>query len=88
MKKFLLVAVTAALPAAGCIQTLPDGSVAATPQTSSLLGQPSGDLPPAPHQIREGNRVVAADPDQTIRAELMRDRCQTFGSDKAVACRD
>lgn len=77
MKRFLLVAVAAALPAAGCIQTLPDGSVAVAPQTSSLLGQPAGDLPPPQHQVRSGNRVIGADPDIHIRAALLRDRCQS-----------
>jgi hypothetical protein len=84
MKRFLIVAAVAALPAAGCIQTLPDGSVAAAPQTSSLFG-PGGsfasDAPPPQHLVRDGGRVISADPDPHIRSALHRDPCSTIGAD-------
>jgi hypothetical protein len=84
MKRLLIVAAVAALPAAGCIQTMPDGSIAAAPQTSSLFG-PGGsfasEAPPPQHQVRDGGRLISADPDPHIRSALHRDPCSTIGAD-------
>jgi hypothetical protein len=84
MNRFVLIVAVAALPAAGCIQSMPDGSIAAAPQTSSLFG-PGGsfasEAPPPQHQVVDGGRVISADPDVHIRSALYRDRCAAIGTD-------
>lgn len=91
MKRLVLIAAVAALPAAGCIQTMPDGSIAAAQQTSSLFG-PGGsfasEAPPPQHQVRDGGRMISADPDAHIRTALHRDQCSAIGADLVTCSSD
>jgi hypothetical protein len=89
MKKFLFAVVVAALPAAGCIQTLPDGSIAAAPGTAALLSPQGGafasDAPPPAHQVRDGSgRMISADPDPHVRSAIARAPCEAIGGDHAA----
>jgi len=93
MKKFLFAVVVAALPAAGCIQTLPDGSIAAAPGTAALLSPQGGafanDAPPPAHQVRDGaGRMISADPDPHIRTAVLRVPCEAIGGDHAACPSD
>ena len=91
MNRFVVLVAVAALPAAGCIQSMPDGSIAAAPQTSSLFG-PGGsfasDAPPPQHLVRDGARTISADPDPHIRTALHRDQCSTIGADFGTCSSD
>jgi hypothetical protein len=70
--------------AGGCIQTLPDGSVVATPTSGSPLAARSpldSESGPAPGHVASVDRygrVSAADPDVNIRSSLRRDPCQAL----------
>jgi hypothetical protein len=80
----LVVALFIAAVAGGCIQTLPDGSVVATPTSGGPLaarGPLDGESGPAPGHVAfmdHYGRVGAADPDVHIRSSLRRDPCQTI----------
>jgi len=87
----IVVALFIAAAAGGCIQTLPDGSVVATPTSGGPLatrGPLDGESGPAPQHVaaidRYG-RVAAADPDVHIRSSLRRDPCQTILPDGGCA---
>jgi hypothetical protein len=73
------IVTAAAIFVGGCIQTLPDGTVVATPNaamtTGGLLTQDSG---PAPQHVvaRDRDGRTSADPDANIRVSLRRDQCQ------------
>jgi hypothetical protein len=87
LMRYLAVA-TAAVFASGCIQTLPDGSVVATPNaamtTGSLLTQESG--PASQHVVnRDRDGRLAADPDAHIRISLRRDQCQIISPEGPCA---
>jgi hypothetical protein len=77
----LVIALFIAAVSSGCIQTLPDGSVVATPATGPFAGPIDSESGPAPGHVaaidRYG-RVAAADPDVHIRSSLRRDPCQTI----------
>ncbi len=79
----LVVALFIAALSSGCIQTLPDGSVVATPSSGPLsargpLDQDSGPAPGHVAFMDHYGRVGAADPDVHIRSSLRRDPCQTI----------
>lgn len=83
MKPLIAIAALAALfVMPGCLQSVPESYISA-PQQQMVYGntvlQPDSGPNPA-HIVRSGSKVIGADPDPFIRAELMRNpQCYDTG---------
>ena len=85
MKPLVAIAALAALIGIpGCLQSVPEPYLSAPQQQmvgGNVLLQPDSGPNPA-HVVRSGSRVIGADPDPLIRAEMTRNmQCYDTGCD-------
>jgi hypothetical protein len=87
----LFVILPAVLLAGGCIQTLPDGSIAAAPGTAALTQggglDSAGQVPPDWVVARDSTgRPVSWSSDPHLRSSLQRDPCQLVATAVQNGC--